>query len=97
MGTEANTDILLDSNFEDKVENGDFAIGEGTQDDCQVILGLTTGALKSDPILAPNLIQMINSNKGPSEVIQKIKLNLNRDSKFPKSIELKNGAVDIKL
>ena len=97
MVTDNNTDILLDNDYEDKVENGDFAIGDGVQDDCQVILGLTTGALKSDPILAPNLIQLINSNKGPSEVIQKIKLNLNRDSKYPKSIELKNGAVDIKL
>lgn len=96
MATDS-TDILLDDDFEDKIENGDFAIGDSTLDDCNIILKLNTGSLKSDPILAPNLIKMINSNISPTQIKQEIKLHLNRDNKYPKSLDIKNGFVDIEM
>ncbi len=92
-----NIDILLDSDFEDSIVGGDYAIGDGTLDDCQVIFKLNTGALKSDPILGPNMVKMINSRKTPSEIKQILKLNLNRDSKYPRTLEIINGFVNIQM
>lgn len=92
-----NVDILLDENNEDKIEGGDFAIGDGILDDCSIILSLNTGSLKSDVMLAPNLIRMINSNISPTEIKQQIKLHLNRDNKYPKQVSLTNGFVNIEM
>lgn len=92
-----NVDILLDENFEDKVVNGDFAIGDGTLDDCNIIVKLNTGSIKSDPILGPNLVKMINSHLSPTQIIQQIKLHLNRDNKQPKKLEITNGFINIEM
>lgn len=92
-----NVDILLDEDMEDKVVNGDFAIGDSTLDDCNIILKLNTGSLKSDPILGPNLIRMMNSNMSPTQIKQLIKLHLNRDNKHPRKLDLNNGFVDIEM
>lgn len=92
-----NIDILLDADNEDKIEGGDFAIGDGTLDDCNIILQLNTGDLKSDVILGPTLIRMINSHTSPTQMKQEIKLHLNRDNKFPKEINFNNGTIDIDM
>ena len=39
-----NTDILLDADGDDKVANGDFALGDGRLDDGEIIFKLNTGA-----------------------------------------------------
>lgn len=92
-----NIDILLDSDYEDKIVDGDFAIGDGRLDDCNIILQLNAGELKSDPILGPTLIRMINSNISPTQIKQKCTLHLNRDGKFPKKFDIKNGFIDLEL
>ena len=55
-----NNDILLTDDFDDAVVNGDFDMGDGTEDDCLIITKLNKGALKSDVILGPNLVMMMN-------------------------------------
>lgn len=92
-----NIDILLDSDGEDKIEGGDFAIGDGVQDDCSIILQLNAGELKSDPMLGPTLIRMMNSHTSPTQMKQQIKLHLNRDNKYPKDIKFNNGTIDIEM
>lgn len=92
-----NTDILLDPDFEDRIEAGDFAIGDGTLDDCNIILKLNTGDLKSDVMLGPTLIRMINSNTSPTQMKQEMKLHLNRDNKYPKEIVFENGSIKIDM
>lgn len=92
-----NVDILLDADYEDKIEGGDFVMGDGTLDDCNIIMKLNTGDLKSDVILGPTLIRMINSHTSPTQIKQEIKLHLNRDNKFPKEISFKNGLINIDI
>lgn len=92
-----NIDILLDANGDDKVVGGDFAIGDGTLDDCIIIMKLTTGSLKSDPKLGPNLVEMNNAKKSPTEIQQVMKLHLKRDNKTVKSLKIVNGEIKLEI
>jgi hypothetical protein len=96
MATE-NNDILLNDDGSFKIENGDFAIGDGTLDDCNIIIKANTGTIKLDPILGPNIIRMTNSNTSPTQMKQEIKLHLNRDNKFPKKLDITNGFINIDM
>ena len=92
-----NVDILLDADGAFRVENGDFVIGDGTIDDCFIIMKLNTGALKSDPVLGINLIRMINSKQSTSEMKQTIQLHMARDNKNFKKLDIINGNIDFEL
>lgn len=74
-------DILLDANDDLDIVNGDFAIGESVLQEVGIILRLNSGDLKSDPVLAPNLIQLINSSKDTNEFEERVRLHLRRDGK----------------
>lgn len=92
-----NYDILIDTDGDDLIKNGDFAVGDGTIDDCFVIFKLNTGALKSDPVLAPNLIRLINSNSGSAEIKQSLRIHLERDNKKYNKLEVNNGKIDFEI
>jgi len=92
-----NTDILLDENGDDQIKGGDFAVGDGTLDDCFIIFKLNTAALKQDPILAPNLVSMMNSTASNDDMKRAISLNLQRDNKKYKKLAVKNGIIDFEL
>lgn len=74
-------DILLDANDDLDIVNGDFVIGESVLQEVGIILRLNSGDLKSDPVLAPNLIQLINSKKDTNEFEERVRLHLRRDGK----------------
>lgn len=74
-------DILLDENNDLLIVNGDFVIGESQNQEVSLIAGLKSGELKSDPILGPNLIQLVKSNASLSEIEQRLRVHLARDNK----------------
>ena len=92
-----NDDILIDNNGDEIIKNGDFAIGDGSLDDCFIIFKLNTGVLKSDPILGPNLITMMNKQGAQQEMKQALKLHLNRDKKTYKKLDIKDGKIVFEL
>jgi hypothetical protein len=93
-----NIDILLDDNGDDLIRDGDFAIGDGTLDDCLIIFKLPSkGSLKSDPLLSPELQKMINSKMSPTQMQQVLLLNLKRDGKTPKSLKVVNGKINLDM
>lgn len=92
-----NVDILLQSDGDDAAENGDFKVGDGRLDDCYTIFKLNSGALKSDPVLAPNLIMLINSKASSSTIKQTLALHLARDNKKYKVLDVKNGIIDFEI
>lgn len=92
-----NDDILLTSDGDDLVRNGDFAIGDGRLDDCLIIMKTNTGTIKSDPILGPNLINIINKHNGSGEMKQALSLHLKRDNKTYKKLEVKNGNIQFEI
>jgi hypothetical protein len=92
-----NTDILLDENGDDLIKNGDYAVGDGVQDDCVIILKLNKGALKSDPLLGPNLVSMTNGKNTKSDMEQAVRISLERDGKRPTKVVLVDGKIQIAL
>lgn len=73
-------DILLDYEDDLLIVNGDFAVGESILQEVGIILRLTTGDLKSDPLMAPNLLQLIKG-KSDNEFEDRVRLFLKRDNK----------------
>lgn len=74
-------DIKLDINDDLGITDGDFTIGESLSQDVGIILRLNQGDLKSDPVLGPNLMRLINSKVSQQELQTIIKLHLERDGK----------------
>lgn len=87
-------DILLDANDDLDIVNGDFVIGESVLQEVGIILRLNSGELKSDPVLAPNLIQLVNRASNNQEFEERVRLFLKRDNKnyegIKKLINIKN-------
>lgn len=75
------TDILLDANDDLVIVDGDFVIGESLLQEVGIILRLNSGDLKSDPVLAPNLIQLVNSKENSQEFEDRVRIHLKRDNK----------------
>lgn len=92
-----NNDILLDDDGEDKVKDGDFAVGDGTIDDCFIIFRLNKGMLKGNVMMGPNLQLMINDNKPPTKIKQEMSLSLEMDGKTAKKLDIVNGVLDFEI
>ncbi len=75
------SDILLDDSDDLNIVNGDFVIGESTLQEVGIILRLNSGELRNDPVLAPNLIQLVNSASKGQEFEERVRLFLRRDNK----------------
>ena len=75
------SDILLDENDDLNILNGDFVIDESVLQEVGIILRLNTGLLKNDPVLAPNLVELIQSNAKPQEIKERVAQHLKRDNK----------------
>lgn len=74
-------DILLDNNDDLLIVNGDFAIGESTDQEVGIILRMNPGELKEDPLLGAGLIRLIHSAAGEADIKRVAKLHLARDGK----------------
>jgi hypothetical protein len=87
-------DILLDDNDDLSIVNGDFVIGESIIQEVGIILRLNSGELKSDPVLAPNLVQLVKGVSNSQEFEERVRLFLKRDNKnyedIKKLINIKN-------
>jgi len=88
-------DILLDENNDLKFSSGDFLVSDSFEQDVRLILQLTKGALKSDAVLGVDLIKTVNSKGDATAIKQKIRLNLERDSKQVGNITFDNGKINI--
>jgi hypothetical protein len=75
------TDILLNENDDFNIIDGDFVIGESILQEVGIILRLNSGDLKSDPVLAPNLVQLVNSAENKQEFEERVRIHLKRDNK----------------
>ena len=73
-------DILLGAEDDLIIANGDFSIGDSVLQEVGIILLLNTGELKSDPIMSPNLIQLVKG-KDSGEFEDRCRLFLKRDNK----------------
>ena len=75
------TDILLNEDNDLDCVNGDLVIGESLLQEVALITRLQSGELKSDPVLGPNIIQLLKSKAKQNEVEQRLRVHLARDGK----------------
>jgi hypothetical protein len=75
------TDFVIDSENDLIIQNGDFAVRDSLTQDVAIILELAQGGLKSDPILGPNLVQMMRGIGNQERIARSVKLHLARDNK----------------
>lgn len=81
MATTYDKDILLNQENDIDIVSGDFFIGESLLQEVAIITNLKSGELKSDPILGPNIIQLLKSNVKQNEIEQRLRIHLSRDGK----------------
>jgi hypothetical protein len=74
-------DILLDKDFDLLIENGDFVIGDSEAQEVGIILSISTGELKSDPLIGANLIQFIRGNASKDTIEKHVRAQLELDDK----------------
>lgn len=74
-------DILIDETGNYLIANGDFVIGESTDQEVAEILTMSSGECKEDPIIGADLITLIKSNASTLDVRRAAKLHLARDGK----------------
>lgn len=74
-------DILIDSDNNPQILNGDFSTGESELQDVAIILQLRQGELKSDPILGVNLQHFLKGKYDRVAIEKRVKIHLERDGK----------------
>ena len=87
-------DILLDANFDLRIENGDFVIGESTAQHQQLLLMLNKGELKQYPTATVGAI-LYKNDEGPSEFIQEIATKFSQDGMNVNKIAVEMGIIKI--
>jgi hypothetical protein len=74
-------DIILDADNDLQIVNGDFFIGESELQEVGIILQMSKGELKSDPLIGANLTQFMRSVNNPAKIKDHITRELQLDNK----------------
>ncbi len=73
--------IVLNKDNDLLVIGGKMVVGNTKMQEVALIAQLRSGELKSDPVLGPNLIQLLKSNASRTEIAQRLRVHLARDGK----------------
>lgn len=72
-------DILLDSDFDLLIVNGDFAIGDGIDQEIALLINTWVGHWKQNPLLGVGITQHLNSSGQGPTIIRNIGVALDTD------------------
>ena len=73
--------ILLDDDNDLMVLNGSLVIGETLMQETAIIIQMSQGECKHDPVLGPDLIQLQKTNASKFEIEKRLRIHLARDGK----------------
>lgn len=73
--------ILLDENGDLLVIGKSMVIGISEMQETGIILELTQGQIKHNPILGPNIVNLIRSKEDPLKIKRRLKIHLSMDNK----------------
>ena len=85
-------DLMLDEEGDLLIENGDFVIGESTQQNIGLILISEKGEWRHAPFVGAGLRSAIEDEAEPAELIQEIKKQLELDGLQNVQIDASSGA-----
>ena len=74
-------DIVLDSNNDLQIVAGDFVIGESLLQEVGIILQMSQGELKSDPLIGANLTTMIRGVQNSEKIKRHVETQMELDDK----------------
>jgi hypothetical protein len=74
-------DILLNPNNDLQVVAGDFVIGESLLQEVGVILQMSQGELKSDPLIGANLTAMVRGVQNSEKTKRHVETQMELDDK----------------
>lgn len=87
-------DILLNSDMDVYAVNGDFVVGDSTEQDIYINLQTAKGSFKQSPLIGANVRQYLDGVIN-NEAKRNIRLALQADDIKIKSIEYKHGELKI--
>lgn len=89
-------DILLDENLDLKIENGDFATGESTEQHQQLLLLTKKGDWREWPVVGVGLVSWLKDDQDNGDLRGEIKREFEKDGMQVKSIKFdQDGNIDI--
>ena len=74
-------DFKLDDDNDLLIKDGEIVIADSEIQEVALLVGLTQGELKSDPVLGPNLFYLMKSRGNAGKITTTVKLHLARDNK----------------
>ncbi|MFV8351551.1 hypothetical protein [Flavobacterium sp. XS2P14] len=74
-------DIVLDSNNDLQIIAGDFVIGESLLQEVGIILQMSQGELKSDPLIGANLTTIIRGVQNSEKIKRHVETQMELDDK----------------
>ncbi len=94
---EKRKDILVDSNNDLLIENGDFVIDSSDIQHVDHIITAQKGEYKETPQLGFGVINYLKSNTTKTKFKRNLRVQLNFDGYQNPKIDLKNGFKDLKI
>lgn len=85
-------DILLDADFDLKIVDGDFATGDATEQNEQLLLLLTKGEIKQYPDATVGAI-LYKDDEGPAALMQEIESRFTADGMEVNKVAIENKKV----
>lgn len=85
-------DILLDEDFDLRIEDGDFVVGDCEAQNCTLLLLLNKGEIKQKPLATVGAIQYKDDN-GPSALLQEIQQRFAEDGMQMNRVWTENGKI----
>lgn len=73
--------ILIGDDGDVRIQNNSLVVGDSVLQETMIILGLNQGEHKFEPLLGPNLIQLIKSKAKRFDFERRVKIALALDNK----------------
>lgn len=89
------SDILLDSNFDVAEKNGDFIIGDATNQHQAVLLAAGKGEMKQNPTVGVG-IEAFLLDEDTGLLLREIRSQFSKDGMTVESVGISNNQLDIK-
>ena len=81
--------ILLDENNDLLIIGKQMVVGDSEMQEVAIILEMNQGALKFNPLLGADLVQLLKSNASKVDVQRRVRLQLEKDGKNYNAIKNK--------
>lgn len=88
-------DLLLDAEGDIFIKDGDFAIGESTQQEIKLLLTSKKGEWKLYPLVGANIQQFLKQREGITSVIREGKIQLKNDGLVINKFKIEDNKINI--